>query len=73
MHDWNRMTRPDITAALGRMLIKYVFHYPDQRIYWAEEVTYDYTLTNPIRVDFMRFKPRNTLPSGLEQSEFMAY
>lgn len=55
------------------MLIKYVFHYPDQRIYWAEEVTYDYTLTNPIRVDFMRFKPRNTLPSGLEQSEFMAY
>lgn len=73
MHDWNRMTRPDITAALGCMLIKYVFHYPDQRIYWAEEVTYDYTLTNPIRVDFMRFKPRNTLPSGLEQSEFLAY
>lgn len=55
------------------MLVKDVFHYPDPRIYWANEVTYDYTLAHPIRVDFMRFKPRNTLPSGLEQSEFLAY
>lgn len=72
-HDWERISRPDITAALGLMLIKDVFHHPDPRIYWADEVTYDYTLADPIRVDFMRFKPRNTLPSGLEQSEFMAY
>lgn len=72
-NDWERMGRPDITAALGRMLVKDVFHYPDSRIYWANEVTYDYTLAHPIRVDFMRFKPRNTLPSGLEQSEFLAY
>ena len=55
------------------MLIMDVFRYPDPRIYWAAEVTYDYTLADPIRVDFMRFKPRNTLPSGLEQSEFLAY
>ena len=55
------------------MLIMDVFRYPDPRIYWADEVTYDYTLADPIRVDFMRFKPRNTLPSGLEQSEFLAY
>lgn len=72
-YDWENMSRPGITAALGLMLIKDVFHYPDTRIYWANEVTYDYTLANPIRVDYMRFKPRNTLPSGLEQSEFMAY
>ena len=72
-NDWEHMGRPDITAALGRMLVKDVFHYPDSRIYWANEVTYDYTLAHPIRVDFMRFKPRNTLPSGLEQSEFLAY
>ena len=65
-NDWEHMGRPDITAALGRMLVKDVFHYPDPRIYWANEVTYDYTLAYPIRVDFMRFKPRNTLPSGLE-------
>lgn len=72
-NDWEHMGRPDITAVLGRMLVKDVFRYPDPRIYWATEVTYDYTLAHPIRVDFMRFKPRNTLPSGLEQSEFLAY
>ncbi|GDZ42720.1 hypothetical protein MCC01966_12860 [Bifidobacteriaceae bacterium MCC01966] len=72
-YDWENMSHPGITAALGLMLIKDVFHYPDPRIYWANEVTYDYTLAHPIRVDFMRFKPRNTLPSGLEQSEFLAY
>ena len=53
-NDWEHMGRPDITAALGRMLVKDVFHYPDPRIYWANEVTYDYTLAHPIRVDFMR-------------------
>lgn len=71
--DWEHMDRSDITLTLSRMLIEDVFKYPDPRVYWANEVTYDYTLAHPIRVDFMRFKPRNTLPSGLEQSEFMAY
>lgn len=68
-YDWAHMARSDITAALGRMLIMDVFRYPDPRIYWADEVTYDYTLADPIRVDFMRFKRRRNARTSRSDSQ----
>lgn len=45
----------------------------DPRIYWAREVTFDYSTTSPIRVDYMRFKPLNNTVSGIEKGDFYCY
>lgn len=47
--------------------------YTDLRIYWAKEVTFDYSTAHPIRVDYMRFKPLNNTVSGIEKGDFMCY
>ena len=43
------------------------------RIYWAREVTFDYTTDNAKRVDFMKFKPVNNTVSGIEKGDFYCY
>lgn len=45
----------------------------DTRIYYAREVTFDYSTNNPIRVDYMRFKPLNNTVSGIEKGDFYCY
>ena len=45
----------------------------DTRIYWAREVTFDYSTEHPIRVDYMRFKPVNNTVSGIEKGDFYCY
>lgn len=42
--------------------------------YWASEVTLDYGYEHPVRVDFMRFEPKNQLAvSGIEKGIFICY
>lgn len=43
------------------------------RIYWAREVTFDYTTDNAKRVDSMKFKPVNNTVSGIEKGDFYCY
>lgn len=37
------MTRPEITAKLSAMIEKKINPHNDPRIYWAKEVTFDYS------------------------------
>lgn len=67
------MGRPEITKDLSRRLEQYIAPYGDTRIYWAREVTFDYSKRHPIRVDYMRFKPRNNTPEGIEDGLFYCY
>lgn len=67
------MNRPEITANLSRLLEKYIDPRSDPRIYWAKEVTFDYSTAAPIRVDYMRFKPFNSSVSGIEKGDFYCY
>ncbi len=71
--DWSSLGRRQTTKTLGDMLVGDVFHFPDARVYWAREVTFDYMSAHTIRVDFMRYKPRNTTISGLESGEFHCF
>ena len=48
------MTRPEITAELSAMLEKKINPHNDPRIYWAKEVTFDYSTDHAVRVDYMR-------------------
>ncbi|WP_286152194.1 hypothetical protein [Sporofaciens musculi] len=65
--------RPEITALLSLSTQKYINPYNDTRIYWAREVTFDYSTSAAIRVDFMRFKPVNNTVSGIEKGDFYCY
>ena len=65
--------RKGITAMLSELLEKYIAPNRDNRIYWAKEVTFDYGTQNQVRVDYMRFKPRNNTVSGIESGEFYCY
>lgn len=47
--------------------------YNDPRIYWAKEVTFDYSTDHAIRVDYMRFTPVNNSISGIEKGDFYCY
>lgn len=67
------MGRSEITRALSGMLEKYINPKNDSRIYWAQEVTFDYATSNAIRVDYMRFKPVNNTVSGIEKGDFYCY
>ena len=46
--------RPEITATLSLALEKKINPYNDPRIYWAKEVTFDYSTNHAVRVDYMR-------------------
>ena len=45
------MTRPEITAKLSAMIEKKINPHNDPRIYWAKEVTFDYSTDHAVRVD----------------------
>ena len=65
--------RPETTAMLSRSIRLHICPNNDPRIYWAREVTFDYSTTNTIRVDFMKFKPVNNTVSGIEKGDFYCY
>lgn len=65
--------RPDITKMLSLSIQKYINPHNDPRIYWAKEVTFDYSTSHSVRVDFMRFKPANNTVSGIEKGDFFCY
>ena len=65
--------RPEITATLSLALEKKINPYNDPRIYWAKEVTFDYSTNHAVRVDYMRYKPVNNTVSGIEKGDFNCY
>lgn len=65
--------RKEITEMLSLSVEKHINPYNDPRIYWAREVTFDYSTQNAVRVDFMRFKPVNNTVSGIEKGDFYCY
>lgn len=67
------MGRPETTLNLSKALEKHIDPYNDPRIYWAKEVTFDYATMNAIRVDYMRFDPKNNSVSGIEKGDFYCY
>ena len=67
------MTRPEITAKLSAMLEKKINPHNDPRIYWAKEVTFDYSTDHAVRVDYMRFVPANNSVSGIEKGDCYCY
>lgn len=67
------MTRPEITAKLSAMIEKKINPHNDPRIYWAKEVTFDYSTDHAVRVDYMRFVPVNNSVSGIEKGDCYCY
>lgn len=67
------MSRAETTSALSELTEKLINPHKDPRIYWAREVTFDYSTEHAIRVDFMRFKPVNNTISGIEKGDFYCY
>lgn len=67
------MSRTDTTQTLSALTEWLINPKNDPRIYWAKEVTFDYATLNPIRVDYMRFKPVNNTVSGIEKGDFYCY
>ncbi len=67
------MTRGEITKDLSGMVEKLINPYHDPRIYWAREVTFDYSSDHAVRVDYMRFKPVNNTVGGIEKGDFYCY
>lgn len=67
------MTRPEITAKLSAMVEKKINPHNDPRIYWAKEVTFDYSTNHAVRVDYMKFVPVNNSVSGIEKGDCYCY
>jgi hypothetical protein len=55
------------------MVERYINPHHDARIYWAKEVTFDYSTGHAVRVDYMKFKPVNNTVSGIEKGDFYCY
>lgn len=67
------MTRKETTKLLSELTEKHINPNNDNRIYWAREVTFDYSTDHAIRVDYMMFKPKNNTVSGIEKGDFYCY
>ena len=67
------MKRSEITAKLSAMVEKKINPRNDPRIYWAKEVTFDYSTDHAVRVDYMRFVPANNSVSGIEKGDCYCY
>lgn len=65
--------RPKITDMLSKSIQNHICPNGDTRIYWAREVTFDYSGVYPVRVDYMKFKPVNNTVSGIEKGDFYCY
>ena len=62
----------NITKELTNLIEKKINPYNDTRIYYAKEVTFDYS-GKAIRIDVVQFKPRNNSVGGIEQGDFYCY
>ena len=67
------MTRGEVTKRLSELTEKLINPHRDPRIYWAREVTFDYSTIHAVRVDYMKFKPVNNSVSGIEKGDFYCY
>lgn len=65
--------RLEITAMLSLSIQKHIVPHGDPRVYWAREVTFDYSTSKAVRVDYMKFKPVNNTISGIEKGDFYCY
>lgn len=65
--------RKEITDTLSAAIEKKINPYNDPRIYWAKEVTFDYSTNHAVRVDYMKFVPVNNSVSGIEKGDFYCY
>lgn len=65
------MSRKETTENLSNLLEKRFG--TDTRIYWAKEVTFDYSTDHAVRVDYMLFEPVNNTVGGIEQGIFSCY
>lgn len=65
--------RKSITKELNELLELHINPKKDTRIYTAKEVTFDYSSSHPIRVDYMQFKPINNTVGGIEKGNFYCY
>lgn len=67
------MTRRETTKSLSEMTERLINPHNDPRIYWAREVTFDYSTNHAVRVDYMKYKPVNNTVSGIEKGDFYCY
>lgn len=65
--------RKEITALLSLFIEKRINPKNDPRIYWAKEVMFGYATSHAIRVDYMKFVPKNNTVSGIEKGDFYCY
>lgn len=65
--------RKETTKFLSELVEKLINPHNDPRIYWAKEVTFDYSTAHAVRVDYMKFKPVNNTVSGIEKGDFYCY
>lgn len=65
--------RKETTEQLTELLKLHINPNNDPRIYTATEVTFDYSSSHPIRVDYMRFKPLDNSVGGIERGLFYCY
>lgn len=67
------MNRPEMTKKLSSLTESLINPRKDPRIYWAKEVTFDYSTEHSIRVDYMKFSPINNTVSGIEKGDFYCF
>lgn len=68
-----RLTRGETTKLLSELTEKRINPKNDPRIYWAKEITFDYATGHGVRVDYMKFEPKNNTVSGIEKGDFYCY
>lgn len=66
-------TRKKTTKILSEHLEHFLNPYNDPRIYTAKEITFDYASAHRVRVDYMRFLPKNNSADGIEQGAFYCF
>lgn len=64
--------RPETTKMLSLSVEKHINPYNDTRIYWAREVTFDYSTSKGKRVDYMLLSQRTTHLQELKKATFIA-
>lgn len=65
--------RGEITRELSELTEKLINPRNDSLVYWAREVTFDYSTDHAVRVDYMRYKPVNNTVGGIEKGDFYCY
>lgn len=61
------------TTKLSKRTERYINPHNDPRVYWASGVTFDYGTEHQIRIDYMKFEPKNNTVSGIEKGDFYCY